>query len=155
MIVVSVDTDSPVWELDLSPERKPSMVFAVGWYAATATLAEQVAPLELRVRGVVTGGGYAVPLVPPTSHVTPTPIGGVRLEGWNRQAQSWKPLMTPACTDGSNATLDATVDPTSYVSGSPARIFLRLSPCYPDGTSITPAELSLDYLSATVKYRLP
>jgi hypothetical protein len=52
-------------------------------------------------------------------------------------------------------TLDATVEPTSYVSGSPARIFLRLSPCYPDGTSITPAELSLDYLSATVKYRLP
>lgn len=155
-----------LWELALEPSTRPSAVVSLAWGGAIDALSpadrDSLAMSSLHVVLDAEGVGYDDDTRTGAAASVPTPheVRGVRLEGWSRQKQEWVEVAA-SCDSaiGAGPVVMRHLTPSvgnaaDLASGTPLAIVLRVSPCRGAGSSSALPELHVDYIEATVTYRL-
>jgi len=155
----SFDPLDDTWELLQLSEARPQVLAELDWSTA------QVPPGALRsveARAVAAGRGYEVDLDAADGGVSGAPVPGVGLLGWSAPEQRWVLLADDAAAP---AALDAPAElswasagqaeAAGLVSPATGTIHVALRPAAASGNGPETAELAVDYVEVTVRYRLP
>ncbi|MEQ8274611.1 MAG: kelch repeat-containing protein [Deltaproteobacteria bacterium] len=138
------DLSSGVWEYDYGRSERPAWVIALKWNQVLAELSDVQ---SVEISAVANGVGASDALVAEA---------GARLEAWDAVRGAWELIEQHDQPGLDTLQLDAT-DPTAanrWFVERDAQLYLRVTPRGYD-LGPTPAQVSLDYVEATVRYTLP
>ncbi|MEQ9503643.1 MAG: hypothetical protein RIT81_42705 [Deltaproteobacteria bacterium] len=136
--------NSGVWEYAYDREERPAWVMTLKWNQLFASLLDVQ---SIQIAAVAGGSGVSDAMVPEV---------GARLEAWDAVRGGWELIQQHDQPGLDTLQLDAT-DPTAanrWFVERDAQLYLRVTPRGYD-LGPTPAQVSLDYVEATVRYTLP
>jgi hypothetical protein len=136
--------NSGVWEYAYDREERPAWVMTLRWNQLFASLLDVQ---SVQIAAVAGGSGVSDAMVPQV---------GAQLEAWDAVRGAWELIEQHDQPRLDTLQLDA-ADPTAanrWFVERDAQLYLRVTPRGYD-LGPTPAQVSLDYVEATVRYTLP
>lgn len=146
-----------LWELNLDAALRSSLSVAFDWTSSQVPLT-QIQAVSLVAQAGASGAN--IDTIPGAdNNIIGDVLPGVALDIWSWQSGTWSNAATQsflASSPGSIVFNDPTPSSAQQrVVPAKQKIYLRLVPTNGSGNGPTPAQVSLDYIELTVRYRRP